>query len=126
MANVYRSGNSFSDTRQGPDDADLARVIRKLTGTQRRRISGRLLDASPQRDAIGKERASAPREATGTAEVSGSEGIASPLTEQAYEGATYYSLVSSDGLFIYEFPDETTYLDADLREVVVRHLDPEA
>lgn len=52
-------------------------------------------------------------------------GIASPLTEQEYTGSTYYNLTSSNGLFVFEFPDETDYLDAVNREVKVIHRDPD-
>ena len=51
-------------------------------------------------------------------------GIDSPLTEQPYAGSTYYQLISSDGLFVFEFADETEYLDAAGRSVVVEHLEP--
>lgn len=51
-------------------------------------------------------------------------GIDSPLTEQQYQGAVYYQLVSSDGLFVFEFAEETEYKDAANRSVVVKHLAP--
>ena len=55
-------------------------------------------------------------------------GVTSPLIEQAYAGSTYYSLVSSDGLFVFEFPDQTEYIDDDGAgdSIVFEHLDPSA
>ncbi len=53
---------------------------------------------------------------------SGGGGVASPLTEQPYTGTTYYDFVSSDGLFVFEYPTETDYLDGNNDEVTVVHL----
>lgn len=53
-------------------------------------------------------------------------GIASPLTEQEYTGSDFYTLTSSDGLFVFEFSATTQYLDAVSRSVVVVHRDPDA
>jgi hypothetical protein len=54
------------------------------------------------------------------------DGVSSPLVEQNYTGSTYYSLVSSDGLFVFEFPDQTEYLDANSQSIVFEHQDPSA
>jgi hypothetical protein len=53
-----------------------------------------------------------------------SQGVAWPLTEQAYTGSTYYQLVDSSGLFVFEFPDETEYIDGDTNTGTVIHLAP--
>jgi len=54
------------------------------------------------------------------------DGVSSPLIEQNYTGSTYYSLTSSDGLFVFEFPDQTEYLDANSQSIVFEHQDPSA
>jgi hypothetical protein len=53
-------------------------------------------------------------------------GIASPLTEQPYTGDTWYQIISSDGLFVFEYSATTLYYDANGRAVVVVHIDPDA
>lgn len=53
-------------------------------------------------------------------------GVSSPLTEQAYDGTTWYSHVSSDGLFVHEFPAYTEYRDPENLPIIVNHLDPSA
>jgi hypothetical protein len=54
------------------------------------------------------------------------DGVSSPLVEQNYTGSTYYTLTSSDGLFVFEFPDQTEYLDANSQSIVFEHQDPSA
>lgn len=118
---IYRSGNSFSDTRAGTVNAELAKVIKALTVGSRRRVTGKPLDPAPVKQPIGPERKVVPRDVGGDP-VSG--GIASPLVEQAYTGLVYHQLTSSDGFFVFEFPAETEYLDANNAQIVVRHRQP--
>jgi hypothetical protein len=75
----------------------------------------------PDRDAIPAAKSEAVPD---TEAISNGTGIASPLTEQAYSGSAYYQLVSSDGLFVLEFPVQTRYLDADSKELIVDHTAP--
>lgn len=93
---------------------DLTRILPKKRGTGR-------LDEPVAREPIAADWVVALPQAAGTG-----SGIASPLTEQEYAGETWYQLISSDGLFVFEFPDQTTYLDAAETEVVVVHRDPDA
>lgn len=92
--------------------AQLAALINPARGT------GRLEEAAT-RGAIGVSVTEAQ-----PATPSGTGALVSPLTEQAYAGATWYSLVSSDGLFVFEYPDETEYRDAVNTSIVVQHLAP--
>jgi len=64
-------------------------------------------------------------EAVPTASTEG-DGIISPLVEQEYAGATFYSLTSSDGLFVLEYGDTTTLIDNDGtgNTFVIKHDDP--
>lgn len=97
--------------------ANDAEQIQRLTRQKRGR--GRLGEAA-DREAL--EAAESEAVPGGT---DPSEGWASPLVEQAYTGSTYYSLVSSDGLFIFEYADLTDYLDDDGGGVTrtFKHLD---
>ncbi len=53
-------------------------------------------------------------------------GVASPLTEQYYDGAEgYYNLTSSDGLFVFEYGTQTEYTDGQGELVTVVHRDPD-
>jgi len=102
---------------------NLVKLINALTNPKRGK--GRLGPA-PSRKALGQSRAEVLP--TGEAPDDGSSGIISPLVEQAYTGSTFYSLTSSDGLFIFEFGDQTEYIDDDGAgtSIVVKHIDPEA
>lgn len=90
----------------------------------KKRGKGRLSDP-PERDAIDISVSEAvPSGASpGTA-----DGVTSPLVEQTYAGSTYYSLTSSDGLFVYEFPDQTAYIDNNGAgdTITFIHIDPAA
>lgn len=108
---IYRSGNSFSDTRAGTVNAELAKVIKALTVGSRRRVTGKPLDPAPVKQPIGPERKVVPRDVGGDP-VSGG-GPVSPLVEQRYAGSTYYQRVSSNGLYAWEFGHEATLIDAD-------------
>lgn len=123
---VYRTGNSFSDTKAGTDNAALARVIRGITVGNRRRIAGKRLDPAGTPAPVGPARAVAARKLAGDA-ATGGGGIESPIVEQPYTGETFYYLTSSDGLFTWEFGAETTTIDADGAGVthVWKHLDPQ-
>lgn len=90
-----------------------------------KRGQGRLQEA-PTRAGIAVARSEASPSAPSG--VSSSGGITSPLVEQTYAGSTYYTLTSSDGLFVIEFADETTYIDDDGAgdSYVVKHIDPDA
>lgn len=109
-----------SNEDQGTQGVTLADAIERLTKKKRGR--GRL-DPAASRDAIGVSVA----EAVPTATEPGS-GVVSPLVEQAYAGATFYSFTSSDGLFVFEFGDQTDYIDDDGNgdTITVKHLDPSA
>ena len=61
--------------------------------------------------------------ATALPGASAASGVKSPLTEQEYDGDTWYQFVSSDGLFVFEYPDQTEYIDGDGNSLVVVHLD---
>lgn len=61
---------------------------------------------------------------TATPAAGAAGGINSPLTEQEYTGSTYYQLTSSDGLFVFEFADQTEYTDGGGNQVDVIHKDP--
>lgn len=45
------------------------------------------------------------------AQPGGGSGVVSPLVEQAYAGSTFLTMTSSDGLFVFEYGDETDYID---------------
>lgn len=53
-------------------------------------------------------------------------GIVGPLTEQVYDGSTFYQETSSDGLFVLEFTSYTDYLDGAGDTIRVVHIDPAA
>lgn len=95
-------------------DDTVQRLTRQPRGTGR-------LDAPAAREAL----AEALSEAVPAGAGDTGAGLVSPIVEQAYTGTTYYSLVSSDGLFVYEYADETEYVDDDDAGVsfVVKHLD---
>lgn len=122
---VYRSGNEFSDRPANLQNGEpIVEIIKALTNTKRRRVTGRELSPAEAREAIAAQRGVAYR----LKEENGGDsagGIDSPLTEQYYEGILWYGVVSSDGLFVFEFPASTTYIDNSHREVVVVHLDPD-
>jgi len=99
--------------------ANLSDQLKRFINTSRGR--GRL-DPAPERDAIGIATSEGLPTANETS--TGGGGIASPLTEQAYTGATFYNLTSSDGFFVLEYPATTEYLDANSDTVEVVHLDP--
>ena len=101
---------------------DLGEAIERLL--PRKRGKG-LLPDPPERDGIGVAVSEA---VPAGAEPGSGGGVTSPLIEQAYAGSTYYSLVSSDGLFVFEFPDQTEYIDDDGAgdSIVFEHLDPSA
>ena len=98
-----------------PLNEAVDRLIPKKRGT------GRLPPAAA-RDAVDVSVAIAyPSAAKGT-------GIVSPWVEQYYDGAEgFYNLTSSDGLFVFEFGAETTYVDADGAgsATIVKHRDPD-
>lgn len=73
----------------------------------KKRGKGRL-DAAATRDKIGVSIAEAVP--TGATPGTGS-GPISPLVEQPYAGSTFLNWVSSDGLFVFEYGDQTEYLD---------------
>lgn len=106
-------GNGSVPTTKG---LSLNEAIDRINN--KKRGKGRL-DSAPEREALPKSVAVA----LPTSQALGG-GIASPLTEQPYTGSTYYDLTSSDGLFVFEYPDQTEYLDANGETVVVIHLAP--
>lgn len=116
---IYRKGSEYSDRDNG--GANLADAIERLVPVKRGK--GRLKSA-PERDAIGESVA----EAVPAGADPNSSGITSPLVEQAYTGATYYNLTSSDGLFVFEFGHETDYVDNDGAgdTFTIKHIDPDA
>jgi hypothetical protein len=95
-------------------DDTIQRLTRQPRGTGR-------LDTPAVREALPEAISEAVPPGTDTSP----GGLVSPLVEQAYAGSTYYSLVSSDGLFVYEYGDQTEYVDDDGTGVsmVVKHLD---
>ena len=126
--NPKRSWNPKSDWHPKSDwqnaaasQINLAEALNRLSGKKRGKG---LLPDPPKRDGIGVARS----EAVPAGAEPGSSGIASPLVEQAYTGSTYHSLVSSDGLFVFEFPDQTEYIDDDGagNTITVKHRDPSA
>ena len=92
-------------------------LINRITRTGRGK--GRLA-AAPSRDAI-KVSTSEARNATTQATSGG--GVASPLTEIS-NSATVWTWTSSDGLFSFEIPQETTYEDALTETLQVNHKEP--
>ena len=96
-------------------DDTIQRLTRQSRGTGR-------LDTPAVREALPE----AISEAVPPGTDPSSGGVASPLTEQAYTGSTYYNLTSSCGFVVFEFGDQTSYLDANSDEVLVVHLDPNA
>ncbi len=89
--------------------------LERLAG--KKRGKGRLPPAAP--------RAALPADTVTvypTAESPNGGGIASPLTEQAYTGETWKTLTSSDGLFVFEYGDQTEYVDGNNDTVTVVHL----
>lgn len=118
---IYRNGNSYSASR-GDGGVNITEAIERLSGKKRGKSR---LPAATERDAIGVAKSET---VPSGVEPGFGGGITSPLVEQAYAGSTYYSLVSSDGLFTFEFPDTTTYTDDDGAgdAYVFEHIDPEA
>lgn len=102
---IYRNGNDFSDTDNG--GVSLGQAIERLV--PKKRGKGRLPPA-PEREALGPSTAEAVPIGddlqTGT-------GWISPIVQQKYTGATYYTEVSSDGLWTWEFGHEVTLIDDD-------------
>lgn len=94
----------------------LPTLLERLVSPNRGK--GRLQEA-PTRDAIPPAVSEAVPEGD---PLNAAGGIASPLTEQAYTGSTYLTLTSSDGLTVFEYPDETDYLDGNGDTVTVIHL----
>ena len=119
---INRNGSDYSQFRNGGDD--IQESIRRLAGISNRG-KGRLKTA-PTRGAI--DSAASQALPSGADPSSSASGIVSPLQEQAYTGSTYYSLVSSDGLFTVEFPDQTSYIDDNGAgdTYVFEHIDPAA
>lgn len=107
---VYREGNSFSDAPPGPLGTRLATAIRSLAKPVHRRVTGRLMTPAEQRELIPAESAIAPRQAAGTASAGG--GLVSPVDEQRYTGEDFHYLTSSDGVFVFESPAESDFIDA--------------
>lgn len=99
---------------------DIDRLIPKKRG------QGRLQEA-PERDALPPSVTEA-TPAAPSEEGGGGGGRISPEVEQTYTGSTYYTLTSSDGLFVLEFPDQTTVIDDDGAgtALVYKWLDPDA
>lgn len=97
----------------------FAEVVDRLTTKERGK--GRL-EPAPSRAAILESIA----RATPTSADPLGAGVTSPLAEQAYAGSTYYEMLSSDGLFTFEYPDETQYIDNDGAGdiILVKHLAP--
>ena len=106
-------GNGSVPTTKG---LSLNEAIDRINN--KKRGKGRL-DSAPEREALPKSVAVA---LPASQALSG--GIASPLVEQPYTGSTFYQLTSSDGLFVFEFSDQTEYLDANNASVIVEHLQP--
>ena len=99
----------------------LAEAIDRINAKKRGR--GRLGPAA-SRDKIAVSIVEAVPASTPTQSTS----LASPWVEQYYDGAEgYYELVSSDGLFTFEFGAETTYLtdDGNGDAVIIKHRNPE-
>lgn len=99
----------------------LQKLLEQLTGGARG--PGRLQEPAT-RGAIPQDVVEGVPEAAATS----GGGITSPLVEQAYAGAVFYSLTSSDGLIVFEFGDETEYIDNDGNgnTITVKHRDPAA
>jgi len=90
------------------------RQIDRLSRRQRRQAEP--LGQLPSPTGVPKSRAEAIPAGGSSAE--GSSGIASPLSEVG-RSQVAYTLTSSDGMFVIEYPSEITYNDADGREVVI-------
>lgn len=86
--------------------SDLADLVRRLSPQPRGK--GRLPEAPAVAGLPASKVEAVPSGGRGA--VTGA-GIVSPLLEQPYTGSTYYQLVSADGLFVFEYPAETTYRD---------------
>jgi hypothetical protein len=97
----------------------IAEQLKRLTETSRG--TGRL-DPAPTRDALPV----AVSQAFNSGAEPGTGGITSPLVEQEYAGETFYSWTSSDGLFVLEFGDTSTWIDDDGAGAtyVFKHDDP--
>lgn len=85
----------------------IPEMIRRLADPPRGK--GRAGEA-PAREALPAAKSEAVPDGTSAA-LGG--GVSWPLTEQAYNGAGYYSITSSDGCFVLEFEAESEYLDDD-------------
>ena len=106
-------GNGSVPTTKG---LSLNEAIERINN--KKRGKGRL-DSAPEREALPKSVAVA----LPTSQALGG-GVASPLTEQTYDGTLFYALTSSDGLFVFEYPAYTDYLDANNNPLRIIHLDP--
>ena len=114
MARDYKKGNEYSQFDNG--GLDLTETIQKLVNPKRGK--GRLPPA-PAREGI----AEAKSESVPNSKAPSSGGIASPLTEQLYDGLTFYNLTSSDGFIVFEYPDQTEYIDFDGQTIVFVNYD---
>lgn len=105
------------------EGTNLAETLQRLQ-SKPKRGKGRLPPAAP-RDGLPESVAESVPTGASPGDTSGS-GIVSPLAEQAYAGATFYSLTSSDGLFVFEYPASTEYVDDDGfgASIIVKHLAP--
>lgn len=92
---------------------DLTELLRALTDPPRGK--GRLGEP-PARSSLGVA------SSEGVTAESLNAGVAWPLTEQPYAGSTFYSLTDSSGFFVFEYPDETEYLDGNGDTGTVIHL----
>ncbi|MCB1723196.1 MAG: hypothetical protein KDJ39_05830 [Gammaproteobacteria bacterium] len=98
---------------------DIGDQLRRLSGQSR---GGNRAGEAPTRDAIPESVSEAVPEAVSST----GGGTAWPIEEQAYAGATFYMMVSSDGLTAFEYGDVTTYLDNNGDQAPVINLDPSA
>ena len=114
---IGRNGSVPKKTGQG---LSLAEAIERINA--KKRGKGRLGPAA-KRDKIAVSTAEA---VPGTAATGGS--IGSPWVEQYYDGSQgYYELVSSDGLFTFEFGAQTDYINDDGtgETITIKHRNPE-
>lgn len=98
--------------------------------SRRQKRSREPLPPAEAPEAIPEARVTGARQANPATSGSGGGGPVSPLVEQEYTGETFYSLTSSDGLFVLEYGDTTTLIDNDGSETgstyVIKHRDPSA
>ncbi len=103
------------DARRKNKYLGLSKIIDRAN--RKKRGKGRI-GVAKNRDKINKSIGVArPTGATGG-------GVASPLTEQTYDGTLFYALTSSDGLFVFEYPAYTDYVDGNGSPLRIIHLDP--